>query len=62
MHEYYYYDPTVLDLGKMREECELRARGDTYLKPTPSRLHFHKYDEKCNGKCETYEVKESSAG
>lgn len=50
----YYSDPKHLDLAKMREEAERRARGDYYDDAEPSMIHFHKAGEWCNGRCESY--------
>lgn len=54
MHQYFYTDPKHYDLAKMREEAEVKARGDFYSDPESSVIHFHKPGEACNGACESY--------
>jgi hypothetical protein len=47
-HEW--YTPVgAYDLGKVKETCEEAKRGDVYNKPSSSRIHFHRYDEPCEG-------------
>lgn len=55
-HHYYYYDPKILDLSKMRDECERRAEGDYYKDSEDSVIHYHKASEECNGNCESYPI------
>lgn len=46
---YYYGDPKTLDLTKMREEAEIRARGSEvyHNEPATSIIHFHTADATC---------------
>jgi hypothetical protein len=47
-HDVYHPYGGVLDLGKMKEEAERKARGDFYSDPETTTIHFHAADAPCN--------------
>jgi hypothetical protein len=47
-HEYYFTHEGVIDLTKVREECDKRRRGDSYKGPESSIIHFHKITQDCD--------------
>ena len=53
----YYYDPAVIDLGKMRDDAYRKSQGDDRNEPEDVTVHYHKWGEKCNDSCERYPAK-----
>jgi hypothetical protein len=48
-HEVFFGNAARFDLGKLQEQAEERARGDYYASGVTTLLHFHAYQERCEG-------------
>jgi hypothetical protein len=53
------YGGPGIDMGKVREDAHRLQRGDSYKGPESTLVHFHRYEEPCEGRDHTkYEIDE----
>ena len=52
--EYYYYDPKIINLDKIREECYEKSHDTRMGPPSDCYIHYHKVGRPCSVRCEFY--------